>query len=80
MAAFVKFGSMNIKHFDGEPENRDTFVDSLECAIDENDTLCDIQKMICSKNLIDVKAETLISNIKLANENSQGCLKLLKER
>ena len=43
--AFVKLFIINIKNFDGEPENWHKFIDSFECAIDKNDTLPDIQKM-----------------------------------
>ena len=37
--AFVKRTTINIKSFNGEPENWHKFIDSFECAIDKNDTL-----------------------------------------
>ena len=43
--AFLKLPTINMKRFDGELENLHTFIDSFECAIDKNDTLCDIQKI-----------------------------------
>lgn len=80
VTAFVKLPPINIKCFHTEPKNFDTFVDSFEFAVDENDTLPDIQKMNCWKNFIDGKAATLISNFnfKLANENYLIYLNLLK--
>ena len=80
VTAFVKLPTINIKVFDGEPENWHTFIDSFECAIDKNDTLPDIQKMNYLKNLVEGKAATINSSIKLANENFNICLNLLKER
>ena len=70
----------NIKSFDDEPENYHTFIDSFECAIDKNDTLSDIQKMNYLKTLGEAKTATIISSIKLPNENYSICLNLLKER
>ena len=78
--AFVKLPTININSFDGEPENWHTFIDSLGCAIDKNNTLSDIEKMNYLKNLVGGKAATIISSIKLANENYNICLNLLKER
>ena len=43
--AFLKLPTINMKRFDEELENLHTFIDSFECAIDKNDTLCDIQKI-----------------------------------
>ena len=78
---FVKLPTINIKSFDGEKqENWNTFIDSCERAIDKNDTLPEIQKMDYLKNLVEGKAVTIISSIKLANENYNICLNLLKER
>ena len=74
----MKLPTININSFDGEPENWHTFIDSLECAIDKNNTLSDIEKMNYLKNLVGGKA--IISSIKLANENYNICLNLLKER
>ena len=39
VTAFVKLSTINIKSFDGKPENWDTFIDSSECVIDKM-TLC----------------------------------------
>ena len=66
--AFVKLPTINIKGFDGKPENWHTYIDSFECARDINDTLSDIQKINFSKNLVEGKAATIISSITLANE------------
>ena len=76
----MKLPTINIKSFDGEPENWHTFIDPFECAIDKNDTLSDIQKMNYLKNLGEGKAATITSSIKLANENYNICFNLLKER
>ena len=76
----VKLPSLNIKTFNGEPENWQTFIDSFECAVDKNDSLSDVQKMNYLKNLIEGKAASVIKNIKLSNENYKLCLDLLKER
>ena len=48
--------------------------------IDKNETLSDIQKMNYLKTLVEGKAATIVSSIKLANENYKICLSLLKER
>ena len=56
----MKLPTINIKRFDGEPENWYTFIDSFECAIDKSDTLLDIQKMNYLKNLVEGKAATII--------------------
>ena len=76
----MKLPTININSFDGKPENWHTFIDSLECAIDKNNTLSDIKKTNYLKNLVEGKAATIISSIKLANENYNICLNLLKER
>ena len=68
----MKFPTINIKYFDSEP-------DSFECAINKNDTLSDVQKVNYLKNLVECKASTIISNIKLANENYKICLSLQRE-
>ena len=78
--AFVKLPTINMKRFNGKIENWHIFIDSFECAIDTNDTFSDIQKMNYLKNLVEDKAATIISSIKLANENYNICLNLLKER
>ena len=48
--------------------------------MDKNDTLSDIQKINYLKSLVEGKAATIISSIRLANENYNICLNLLKER
>ena len=78
--AFMKLSTINIKTFDGETENWHTFTDSFEYVIDKNDTLPDIQKMNYLKSLVEGKVVTIISSIKLANENYNISLNLLKER
>ena len=75
----MKLPTINIKSFDDEPENWHTFIDSFECAIDKNGTMSDIQKMNYLKNLVKGKTATVISSIKLANENYIICLNLLKK-
>ena len=37
--AFMEFLAINIKSFDGEPENWHIFIDSFECAMDKKMTL-----------------------------------------
>ena len=59
----MKLPTINIKGFDGEPENWHTFIDSFECTIDINDTLSDVQKINYLKNLVKGKAATIISSI-----------------
>ena len=78
--AFVKFLAINIKRFDSEPENCHIFIDSFECAMIKKDTLPAVQKMNCLKNFVEGKPTTIISSIKLANENYNICLNLFKER
>ena len=46
----------------------------------KKDTLPAVQKMNCLKNFVEGKATTIISSIKLANENYNICLNLFKER
>lgn len=44
-AGFVKLPQINIKSFDGKPENWYKSIDSFQCATDKNETLPDIQKI-----------------------------------
>ena len=54
---FVKLPTVNIKSFDGEPENWHTFIDSFGCAIDKNETLPDFQKMNYLKTSLKAKPQ-----------------------
>ena len=74
----MKLPTISRKSFDGKLERCHTFIDSLDCAADKNATLSDIQKMNYLKNLVKGKVATIISSIKLANENYNICLNLLK--
>ena len=58
--AFMEFLAINIKSFDGEPENWHIFIDSFECDMIKKDTLPAVQKMNCLKNFVEGKATTII--------------------
>ena len=45
VCTFVKLPQINIKSFDGKPENWYKSIDSFQCATDKNETLPDIQKI-----------------------------------
>ena len=53
----MKLPTVNIKSFDGEPENWHTFIDSFGCAIDKNETLPDFQKMNYLKTSLKAKPQ-----------------------
>lgn len=59
-ASNVKLPHIEIKTFDGQPSNWQTFIDSFECAIDKNDSLSPIQKLTYLKNLVEKDAASTL--------------------
>ena len=75
----IKLPSINLKRFDGEPENWQTFHENFECALHHNDDLSDIEKMAYLKNLVEGQVSDIIAGLKLSHENYAISLNLLKE-
>ena len=76
----VRLPKLDIKHFSGQPEHWSEFWDSFNCAIHENDTISDVQKMTYLKNLVEGSAAQTISGFKISKDNYLIALNLLKER
>ena len=58
--------SINLKGFDGEPENCKRF---LECSVHDNIDLSDIKKIAYLKNLVEGHASDIIAGWKLSCKN-----------
>ena len=76
----VRLPKITIKHFDGQPEKWNEFIDSYNCAIHDNDSISDVQKMTYLKNLVEGTAAETIAGLKISKENYLISLNLLKER
>lgn len=76
----VKLPKLEIKKFSGDPLTWQTFLESFECAVDQNDGLSSVQKMNYLINLVSGVAAETISGLSLSNENYTTALELLKNR
>ena len=74
----IKLPSINLKRFDGEPENWQTFCDNSKCTVHHNKDQSDIEKMTL-KNLVERQSSNIKAGLKLSPENYVMSLNLLKE-
>ena len=77
---FVKLPALELHPFNGNPEHWQTFFENFSCAIDGNKDLSPIQKFTYLRNLLQGPALTIITGLKLTNENYLIALDMLKER
>ena len=75
----VKLPKLEIKPFDGQPENWHEFWDSFNCTIHQSD-ISNVQKMTYLKNVVIGSAAATIAGFKLSNENYTQAVTLLHER
>lgn len=76
----IKLPKLELKKFNGDPLQWKSFVDSFDCAIQNNESLSSVEKMTYLTNLLSGSAEQTISGLSLCNENYEIALKLLHER
>ena len=76
----VKLPKLSIKPFRGCNTDWPEFFDSFSCAIHENESLSNVQKMNYLVNLLEGQASDVIKGLSLSNENYNIALQLLKDR
>ena len=76
----LKLPIIQLKKFDGTPENWQAFLENFECAIDLNEELSEIQKMTYLRSLLEDQAAATITGLQLTGDNYKVAMKLLKDR
>ena len=76
----IRLPRLNIKTFTGKPTEWPTFIETFEAAIDNNETISNVQKFQYLKSYLSGQAEKCIDNLLLTNANYVEAMKLLKER
>ncbi|XP_065654791.1 uncharacterized protein LOC136081405 [Hydra vulgaris] len=76
----VKLPKINLKPFNGQPENWLSFYENFECAIANNNDLSGIQKLTYLRSLVEGQASSTIKGLALTNSNFDVAMNLLKER
>ena len=76
----IRLPKLNLKPFDGQPENWHEFWDTFTHAVHENESISDVQKMTYLKNLVSGTAAQTIAGFKISSVNYAQALQLLKER
>ena len=79
-ARLIRLPKLNLKPFDGQPENWYEFWDTFTHAVHENDSISDVQKMTYLKSLVTGTAAQTITGFKISSTNYAQALQLLKER
>ena len=79
------FNKMKLPKSERQPFSRQSdiwseFNDNFQCALYQNSSLSDIQKMTSLKSLLRRSALSMISSFQLSSEKYNAALKLLKER
>jgi len=78
--ASVRLPKLNLRNFDGKPENWSEFWDTFNNAVHENDSISNTQKMTYLKTLVSGTAAQSIAGFKTTSENYTAALQLLRER
>ena len=76
----MKLPKLEIKKFKGDPTMWQSFHDSFDCAVHQNESLSNIQKMNYLINFVEGQAAETIKGLSLKNDNYLIALDLLKER
>ena len=76
----VKLPKINLKPFNGQPENWLSFYENFECVIANNNDLSGIQKLTYLRSLVEGQASSTIKGLALTNSNFDVAMNLLKER
>ena len=79
-SCFAKLPQIQLKRFDGNPINFQTFWDSFDSAIHKNNKLDDITKFNYLNSLLDKSAAKAIKGLTLTSENYVNAVKILNER
>ena len=72
----VKLPRIELKKFNGDPTCWQTFIDSVESAVDKNE----VEKMNYLINLVQGDAEATVKGLTLSHDNYKIAIKLLKDR
>ena len=76
----VKLPKLDLKKFDGEPTEWQSFFETFLSAVDSNDNLSNVEKFTYLKSYLEKEAARTIQGFSLTNENYCEAIKLLKER
>ena len=76
----VKLPKLDLKKFDGEPTEWQSFFETFLSAVDSNDNLSNVEKFTYLKIYLEKEAARTIQGFSLTNENYCEAIKLLKER
>ncbi|XP_065667990.1 uncharacterized protein LOC136088234 [Hydra vulgaris] len=75
----IKLPKINLKPFNGQPENWLSFYENFECAIANNNDISGIQKLTHLRSLVEGRASSTIKGLALTNSNFDVAMNLLKE-
>lgn len=76
----MKLPKLEVKSFNGDPTTWQSFYDSFSCAVHENKSLSNVQKMNYLINFVQGSAAETIKGLALKNDNYEIALNMLKER
>ena len=76
----VKLPKIEIRKFYGDATEWQQFYDSFSCAVDQNNSLSDVEKMNYLVNLLGGEAALCVKGLQLSNANYLVALNMLKER
>ena len=78
--SLVKLPKFEVKKFDGDATEWQSFIESFNAAIDKNSSLSDIQKMNYLLSFVIDEAAATVKGLQLSNANYPIAMKLLTER
>ena len=76
----VRLPKIEIKRFNGDATEWQTFYDSFECAVHKNKQISNIEKMNYLINLLEGEAASTLKGLQLSNANYEVALNMLQER
>ena len=76
----IRLPKIEIKKFSGDATEWQTFIDSFTCAIHENKSISNVEKMNYLINLLDGEAASTVKGLPLCNNNYEVSLKMLQDR
>ena len=76
----VKLPRLEIKKFSGEPTDFQSFYDSFQAAVHQNESLKDIEKFTYLRSLLGGGASRAIEGLAISDGNYNKAVKILEER